>query len=482
MIVPGIAIGEAHSALDIEMLVAAGFTHVLNTCACEEGEDESFHVCTGPDYYEGKLVYSGFHAHDRSDYDISANFEQSNKFLSRVCKPQKEDGTEAGKEVGTEGGDGGGDGGSSSPLPDPPCTQIMRRKVMVHCKAGASRSASAVLAFFVHAGMPLRDAVRLVRAKREIAPNNGFLRRLVEYAREVETKRAADGGAGSGAGSGAGAGADAGAVASSGAASIRNNALAAPPAPAQAASSTPRRIAAVARARVVCFGASLTEGLSLDNDAGAMCEVLAPYSDNLSFPKEWTVEVENHGISGERAVDMAERLNEALFWPRSPSPLSPPRILQPPQPPQQQLAASSCSPRVQVVAIMGGTNDLASGDLSADEIAAAIVALHTQARTYQHANADAVTTLTVQCTIPTAIYSRLVDNEAFEAKRLVVNEQLRAWVAQQPSDEVQLVELEEAFDRTKYPERYCADGIHFSPAGYAVLGSMVSAAIVGAVA
>ena len=59
LIVPGIAIGEAHSALDTEMLVANGFTHVLNTCACEEGDDESFHVCTGPDYYEGKLVYSG---------------------------------------------------------------------------------------------------------------------------------------------------------------------------------------------------------------------------------------------------------------------------------------------------------------------------------------------------------------------------------------------------------------------------------------
>jgi len=143
---------------------------------------------------------------------------------------------------------------------------------------------------------------------------------------------------------------------------------------------------------------------------------------------------------------------------------------------------------------MGGTNDLASGDVPADEIVAAIVNLHTLARAHSHAgDAKGTTvdtsssppdtgiplrTVTVQCTIPTAIYSRVVDNEAFEAKRLVVNEQLRAWVAEQPSTEVQLVELEEAFDRTKYPERYCADGIHFSPVGYAVLGSLVSAAIV----
>lgn len=212
-IVPGIAIGEADAALDVDMLVAEGFTHVLNTCACEEGEDESFHICTGPDYYQGKLVYSGFHAHDRNDYDISVHFDESNKFLSRVCKPkplqqQHEEkaasasaSAPAQDSTGDSAGDDLGSGlGLGFSVPEAPCNQIMTRKVMVHCKAGASRSASAVLAFFVHSGMPLADAVRLVRSKREICPNDGFLRRLVVYAREVEAQRAAAAGGGGGGG------------------------------------------------------------------------------------------------------------------------------------------------------------------------------------------------------------------------------------------------------------------------------------------
>ena len=52
---------------------------------------------------------------------------------------------------------------------------------MVHCKVGASRSATIVLAFLmIKRYMTVQEAVRMVRAKREIAPNEGFLQQLCD--------------------------------------------------------------------------------------------------------------------------------------------------------------------------------------------------------------------------------------------------------------------------------------------------------------
>ena len=61
--------------------------------------------------------------------------------------------------------------------------------VLVHCMAGRSRSATAVLAYLTATatpggrrmpGMRLRDAIDLVVAKRNVMPNPGFLRALAE--------------------------------------------------------------------------------------------------------------------------------------------------------------------------------------------------------------------------------------------------------------------------------------------------------------
>lgn len=55
-------------------------------------------------------------------------------------------------------------------------------KVMVHCKVGASRSATIVLAFLmIKRHMTIQEAVRMVRARREIVPNDGFLQQLCEF-------------------------------------------------------------------------------------------------------------------------------------------------------------------------------------------------------------------------------------------------------------------------------------------------------------
>lgn len=52
-------------------------------------------------------------------------------------------------------------------------------KIFVHCNQGISRSATVVLAFLMmKRGMNFMNAVRAVRAKREVMPNDGFLRQL----------------------------------------------------------------------------------------------------------------------------------------------------------------------------------------------------------------------------------------------------------------------------------------------------------------
>ena len=52
---------------------------------------------------------------------------------------------------------------------------------MVNCWQGGSRSATVVLAYLLqHHDLDLEPALTLVKTKRDIRPNNGFLRQLVQ--------------------------------------------------------------------------------------------------------------------------------------------------------------------------------------------------------------------------------------------------------------------------------------------------------------
>ena len=55
-------------------------------------------------------------------------------------------------------------------------------RVMVNCWQGASRSATVVLAFLIkYQGMKVEEALRMVKVKRDIRPNNYFLKYLIDY-------------------------------------------------------------------------------------------------------------------------------------------------------------------------------------------------------------------------------------------------------------------------------------------------------------
>ncbi|XP_045447463.1 dual specificity protein phosphatase 3-like isoform X1 [Melitaea cinxia] len=147
---PGLFVGDAVAAKDKAFLRRMGINYVLNTA---EGKRYT-QVDTDHLYYADYpgLRYKGFQLMDLPTTDISKYFHIAANFID-------------------EGLSRGG-------------------RVLVHCMMGVSRSATCAIAFLmIKRGMTLTEALALVRSRRDIHPNDGFVRQLQELDRELRLSR-----------------------------------------------------------------------------------------------------------------------------------------------------------------------------------------------------------------------------------------------------------------------------------------------------
>lgn len=135
---PNVFISDGITARDSLYLTSIGITHVLNAA---EGQLVGF-VNTSKDYYKKTgIIYKGVHLTDVCAADASKYFKDVANFIDDALN---------------SGG-----------------------KVVVHCLMGISRSATFVLAFLMlKRQMSAVDAMTTVRRKRNVYPNDGFIRQL----------------------------------------------------------------------------------------------------------------------------------------------------------------------------------------------------------------------------------------------------------------------------------------------------------------
>ncbi|XP_048742026.1 dual specificity protein phosphatase 3-like [Ostrea edulis] len=135
---PGIIIGNGDYAKNKKELKRIGVSHVVN---CAKGSRYGQIDSSSSYFKDVSIQFLGIQACDVITFDISKYFQKAAAFIDQAL---------------AKGG-----------------------KVFVHCNKGISRSATIVIAFLMmKRGMNFMDAVRLVRAKREVLPNDGFLKHL----------------------------------------------------------------------------------------------------------------------------------------------------------------------------------------------------------------------------------------------------------------------------------------------------------------
>ncbi|XP_071955587.1 dual specificity protein phosphatase 3-like [Antedon mediterranea] len=147
---PNIFVGERGTALSVAFLRKIGITHILNMA-----EGKGFgKVDTSAEYYKREdddnsaLVYRGIKATDVQTFNILPMLEESANFINTAIE---------------SGG-----------------------KILVHCVEGFSRSPTAVAAYLMlHKDYTVQNALRTIRSRREVCPNDGFLKQLIKLQQQI---------------------------------------------------------------------------------------------------------------------------------------------------------------------------------------------------------------------------------------------------------------------------------------------------------
>jgi len=155
---PGIILGDGSTALSVRTLVNEDVTHVVNASfacdSCLRRELCGTCVLTKASYYShsSQIVFKGIAANDEKRFPLYKYFDEATRFIEDAL---------------SKGG-----------------------KVFVHCREGISRSATLVIAYLMmRKDMSALDATTLVRSKRPIFPNDGFLQQLCDLELRLKDQR-----------------------------------------------------------------------------------------------------------------------------------------------------------------------------------------------------------------------------------------------------------------------------------------------------
>ncbi|XP_059169211.1 dual specificity protein phosphatase 3-like [Physella acuta] len=144
-ICPGLFLGDAQCVQKPNVLKQMEITHLVNASMGSKFNQTD----TNAEYYKPiNISFYGIPAMDLSSFNILPYLRPAADFIENA--------------LSTKG------------------------KVYVHCQQGISRSATVVIAYLmVKKQMDVMKAVRLVREKRDIFPNDGFIKQLCQLNKEL---------------------------------------------------------------------------------------------------------------------------------------------------------------------------------------------------------------------------------------------------------------------------------------------------------
>ncbi|NWX92782.1 DUS4 phosphatase, partial [Nothoprocta pentlandii] len=165
-ILPFLYLGSAYHAARRDMLDALGITALLNVSP----------DC--PNHFEGHYEYKSIPVEDNHKADISSWFMEAIEFIGEGP---------GGRAVVRVGMGSGAALTPRAPVPVADAVQERRGRVLVHCQAGISRSATICLAYLMmKQRVRLDEAFEFVKQRRSvISPNFSFMGQLLQFEAQV---------------------------------------------------------------------------------------------------------------------------------------------------------------------------------------------------------------------------------------------------------------------------------------------------------